>query len=428
MVKYSPIKNFANQLISSNKAKYVSIIIFIIFLPLSLYLFSSEEGMSKAWIFPYLSGAANFENLKTWNISPSDYDDVLEISEEDYWNYKHQRTGDTIAYSTNFSGYVLVALTSRTIFPFLGDIQGLVNLQVSVHIIMTLFLLLFVFQTPFQRIGFVFLYSLNPLIILITTFPFYYFWLSLHSFLFIILIYKREWIGWFAAVSMPILLILFTIRPTILFLTIFFFVMSIYLSRKKKDIIVNGIASLFFAVSALFIMNTQIPNGPWHQFYIGIGAYDNNFGIQGFDDSEGFRHFQDVTGIEVNTDPIDGNWNDYDFRVKYGSVMRDSYTEILQKEPLLILQNAVFNNIMVFSVFSPRKITERVILGLLVIVFLFWTKQHFFLLAVFLSAASFSFYTPPAVQYNFAAYMLLVVGTLSGLEKSLRLIIQKLDD
>lgn len=426
-MKITTAKYYLSLLISSKKTSYISLLLFILLLPLSLHLFSSEKGMGKTWIYPYLSGAANFENLQNWNISPSDYDTVLELSEEEYWNYKHQKKSDTIAYSTNFSGYVLIALASRTLFPFLGDVHGLIYFQVAVHIFITLFLVLLVFKTSLQRIGFVTLYSLNPLIILIATFPFYYFWLSIPSFLFIILIYKREWIGWFVAICTPYLLILFTIRPTILFLILFFYAVSIYLSKTKREIIVNISASLIFAICGLFIINSQVSHGPWHQIYIGIGAYDNNYGIQSFDDEEGYRLFFDVTGIEINPNPVDGNWNEVEIRDMYANVLRNSYLEILKEEPIMLLRNALLNNILVFSVNSPKKITERTIIGLLVIIFLLLTKQYYIILAVFSSAISFSLYTPPVPIYNFAAYLLLVLGALSGFENTLKSMIGRSD-
>ena len=92
---------------------------------ISINLFSNKSMMSISWTFPYFSGAANFERLFDWQISPTDYDIASKLSSHDYLNYRHQKTVETISYGLNSYGYVLVALLSRLIFYWAGDVQSL---------------------------------------------------------------------------------------------------------------------------------------------------------------------------------------------------------------------------------------------------------------------------------------------------------------
>ena len=83
-------------------------------------------GMSINWTFPYFSGAANFKKIFDWRISISDFDQVAQISQENYIKYNHKKTNDLIKYTSNNYGYLLVILFSKKIFPFLGDIEGVI--------------------------------------------------------------------------------------------------------------------------------------------------------------------------------------------------------------------------------------------------------------------------------------------------------------
>ena len=83
--------------------------------------------------FLIFSGAANFNTLFHWQISPSDYAFAQQLNDFDYRQYIHKASGDTVDYSLNSYGYVLIALVSRIIFASFGDIQGVIIFQVIVH-------------------------------------------------------------------------------------------------------------------------------------------------------------------------------------------------------------------------------------------------------------------------------------------------------
>jgi hypothetical protein len=406
-----------------NKVSFVKVTIWIAFIFCSAYFFSNPHNQSINWTFPYYSGAANFSRLFDWQISPSDFEQAKLVAIEDYRYYKHQRTYDLIPNTANNYGYVLVALTSQTLFPFLGDLQGTILLQLLVHIAAALLMMLWVLKTPLQRYGFLFLYVANPLIIYITTFPFYYFWMCFPSLAFAVLILKPEWRRWIVFVALPFLLLSLLIRPTTILLTAFFFLVAFYFAQSVSEKLLAATAAAFFIVSAFFI--SSITSGsPWHPMYIGIGAYDNDVGVVDLDDKRGYEYFRSHTGITIDTDAIRGNWNDPDIRQHYLDTLKNRYVQIAQENPALLVRNAIVNMLQVFSVGyiveKPVLTWASTALGATVLGFLLLTRQFVWVFAVLASAVSFAWYFPPIPAYNFAAYLLLVLAILFGLERNRR--------
>lgn len=392
------------------------------FLSLSLFFFANKSNQSINWIFPYFSGAANFETLFDWKISPSDFERVKSLSPNDYRHYKHQRTEGTIINTVNNYGYVLVALASQKLFPFLGDLHGVIFLQVIIHWLLSLILVLFVFTTHFQRISFIFLYVLNPAIIHIVSFPFYYFWLVLPSFFFCILILKKNWRKNILFISIPFLLFSILIRPTPVFLTLLYFIISFFYLNKIKERLIVVAMFIAFSVSIAFL--GKISSGsPWHTIYIGIGAYPNNVGVVGLSDEQGYNYFYQKTGIIIDTDVILGNYKNPILRKKYMNTLKDRYFEIAKQKPGLLIRNAILN---LFQVFSIGHIINNKILtylsifsGFIFLVIMLYARQGIWALAILASAIGFVPYFPPIPQYNFAAYMLLIVAGIIVLERIL---------
>jgi len=48
---------------------------------------------------------------------------------------------------------------------------------------------------------------------------------------------------------------------------------------------------------------------PWHTIYLGIGAYQNDFGIDDLSDVRGYEYFYSRTGILIDTNAVNGNWD-----------------------------------------------------------------------------------------------------------------------
>jgi hypothetical protein len=382
-------------------------------------IFKNPNNQSINWTYPYFSGAANFTRLFDWKISPSDFERANEVAPEDYQYFKHQRTDDLVPNTVNNYGYVLVALVSQALFPFLGDLQGVVLLQLVIHICAAIFMMLWVLQTSLQRYGFLFLYAANPLVIHITTFPFYYFWLFVPSFAFAVLILKPNWRHWFIVLALPILLLSLLIRPTTVFLAVLFFLVAFFLARSTRERYLTAFVSVIFFATVIYIFNLS-SGSPWHTMYVGIGAYPNNVGVADIGDHRGYEYFYGQTGIKIDTDAVRGNWNSSETRKHYSNTLKVRYLAIAADNPVLLARNAFVNMLQVFSVGHivdrPMLSWLSTALGFFVLCFLVYTRQIVWVLAVLASAMSFAWYFPPIPAYNFSAYLLVVVSGLLGLE------------
>lgn len=403
------------------KNKYLLFFVTIFLNILSILMFKNDNIQSINWTFPYISGAANFDKVFDWKISPSDYKIAKSLTLNEYKNYKHKKTRVLVDNTVNNYGYVFVALISRKLFPFTGDINGIVLFQILTHISISLFLILFVFNNNLERFGFLFLYSINPLIIHFVTFPFYYFWMVIPSFLFIILIKMETWRNALIFIAIPIILFSLLIRPTTIFLVIFFYFTAFFVAKSVLDKFRAILAFLLFTSSFFFISSFFKSNAaPWHTMYVGIGAYSNNLGINKLSDEEGYIYFQNRTGINIDTDPVNGNYSDLGIRQNYLEELKNKYLSISSEHPELILRNALFNFFQVFSigfiVGKPVLLIPNMIIGLIIIFFLVYTKNFIYLAAIISSACSFFLFFPPIPAYNFSAYLLLTMAILNGIK------------
>ena len=105
----------------------------------------------------------------------------------------------------------------------------------------------------------------------------------------------------------------------------------------------------------------------------------------------------------------------------YLTVLKERYLEILFNDPLTLIRNTFFN---IFQVFSIGYIVDslflsyiNIIIGFIVCMFLLYTKQFIWIVAILSSCISFALYYPPIPAYNFASYLLLVMATLYGFDK-----------
>lgn len=399
--------------------------ILILCVVLSVALFSNKSTMGYNWTFPYFSGAANFEKLFDWKISPSDFENVKKLENsfklKNYIDYKHKKTDDLVPNTVNNYGYVLVAFASQNIFPFLGDLRGVIYFQLIIHIIISLFLINFTLSSPLKKLFFILFYAANPLVVHFTTFPFYYFWMFIPSFFIVVLIMKEKWSSCLVYIAIPILLFSLLIRPTTLFLMIFFFVIAFFFAKSSPLKISVVFAFCLFIIGASSVLSLIKPSKkPWHIMYLGIGAYHNKSGVVGTADSEGYKYFYQKTKTVIKTDAINGNYNDPIVRREYTNTLKSRYFEILREEPLMLLRNALVNTLQVFSIghIADRPLLNLIntLVGFLVFTFLIYTRQLVWVLAILASAVSFSLYYPPIPAYNFAAYLLLVFAFIGSFD------------
>jgi len=188
---------------------------------------------------------------------------------------------------------------------------------------------------------------------------------------------------------------------------------------RAKKLLVLGAMGIFVFCSMLVLSASS--SAPWHTAYVGIGAYPNDVGVDELADYEGYEFYEKVTGIEISTNAVNGNYGVLEERNKYLSVLKDRYFEVVMESPWVIVRNAVMN---FFQVYSVGHIAGggwinlvMTFVGGMVVVFLVVTKQYVWLVATGLSAIGFVFYFPPIPAYNFSSYLLLVSGFIFGIEK-----------
>ena len=394
-----------------------------ILITISAFVFQNPNNQSINWTFPYFSGAANFSRLFDWQISPSDYEIAAKLSSQDYRRYKHQRTRNTVKENYNNYGYVFVVIVATRLFPFLGDIQSVILLQVIVHLGISLFMIVLFLRSPFQRYGFLFLYAANPLVMHFVTFPYYYFWMFIPSTCFIIWWTRSDWRIYSLPAMLPLLLFSLLIRPTTVFLCALIYLAAAFYATSSWERIV-AIASGFAFIVGVFLISGTDGRSPAHAMYIGLGAYPNNVGVKKLSDDEGYRFFCSKTGVTIDTNAVRGNFRDPAFRSQYMDTLMNRYKEIVLENPLQIARNALLNTLQTFSVGhnADRKWINYLssLVGATVITFFICTGQWVFLFGIFFSALGYTWYFPPIPAYNFGAYPLLVVGFLSGVEQQIR--------
>lgn len=399
--------------------KFKFIFILFLFVFISSQYFSNKKTMTIDWTFPYFSGAANFTNLFNWKISPNDYLVVKNLIGDSadldlYIDYKHQKDNHLVQNTVNNYGYVLIALFSKKLFFDLGDIRGVLYLQMIVHLIMCSIILFFLKKTH-HKIMFILFYAANPLIIYFVSFPFYYFWMSLVSFSYSLLLlspkYKIQW----AYILTPLILLSILIRPTTVFLGILFYLTAFCLVNGWK-LKLSIIFPFLFFISSLFFIFSLSTGSAWHTMYVGIGAYPNHLGINSLSDYEGYRFFNFLTQITIDTNAVEGNWNNPIIRDLYMQTLKSRYLEILFNTPLLLIKNAILNFFQIFSigyiVNYPKLTLLSTFVGSCTLIFLLFTRQYLWVFGIFFGAISYFLYFPPIPSYNFSSYMLLVIGLI----------------
>lgn len=388
------------------------------------FVFRNEGDQGLNWTFPYLSGAANFDRLFDWRISPSEYDKVEAMTEVQHRSYRYVATAETIPNTVQEYGYVLVALTARNLFPWLGDIQALSLLQGLLHVGISMFILLHLLESRFQRAAFFVLYAVNPLVLRITTLPYYYFWTVLPSVaLAVVLLKKNGGRAWVPALTAALLLSL-AIRPTTLFVMPLVFAAAFWLRKDVRSRVVVAVSALAFAVGVAAIFKQGFQRSAFHTIYIGIGAYANPYGLARLDDQVGFDAYREISGENISTHAIHGNWRDPALRKRYNEAIKERYLEILRQSPFLLARNAALNTVQAFGVGydvdRPWSRPLTVAIGAAVIGLLLVGGQWIWCLAILAYAAGFSPYFPPVPAYLFGAYLMITLGVSAALERVIR--------
>jgi hypothetical protein len=135
------------------------------------------------WSGPFFSGAANLDISLQWNIYAADIEQFksLTLTERNLYRFQTAPAGQTTPYLFSANrGFVLIVWMARNIFFWLSDAHAMRAFQLIVHLALSV-MLISLFQHRHTQILVWLAYTVNPVIIYLTTFPHYYFWQALPS-------------------------------------------------------------------------------------------------------------------------------------------------------------------------------------------------------------------------------------------------------
>jgi hypothetical protein len=328
-------------------------------------------------------------------------------------NYNFHKVNDLILYDYLAKGLVLLVVIAKKIFFFLGDLEALQYLQYLVHIIISI-MTLSLLKYKYQKVLFFILYAINPIILWVVNYPFYYFWQVVPSFIFIYWYIKKDISLKLISIFSIIFAFSYMIRPTVLLLVILFYI----LFAIKNDIKKAFIGLVIFI--GLINIAPSLSIGPWHTMYIGIGAYNNPYNIQ-LSDEDGYKYYKEQTSKIVNS----SNIMKTNIKNDYYKVLQKRYIKIVKENPLMICKNIILNTTQAYSFgyshslnqkFGNKIIYTSILIGLIMIGLLLYTKQYILFFAIGFASGSFTLYYPPIISYMFGNFILLVVGIIGILD------------
>jgi len=369
-------------------------------------LFDNPKTQGIYLVVPFLSGAANWEPGQGWTYSEADTERLMALAPEEREEVRLQPSEDLVPYDAQAPGYVYIALVARNLFFWMGDLAAVEWLQILVHAGITL-AFLGLLRTRLQKGLFFGLYGVNPLILYVATFPYYYFWQVIPSALLLAYLLDRRFrYGWWAVPAVGLLAFMHTVRPTMVFVSAFFGLLVLLREPRRVAVSAVGIAAVCGAL--LLLTRPDEPINPWHTAYTGIAAWSNPY-VHELRDAPGHELYEKKYGEKLSFG-VGGNWSDAEVKRRYREVTREAYLEILDESPGLLARNAVLN---VLSSFSIGYITESRALsyasagvGLVWLVVLVLAGRLRFVAAILASCISFALYFPPVPVYLYGTYIL----------------------
>ena len=387
-------------------------ILFIIAI-IALQLMNFNQVQSSAWISPYLSAASNFD-FTTWmmQVDLSQMDEFARLSKAEQFTYNFPHSSTLVDYDHLSKGFMLIVIFAKTLFFFLGDLQAVQLLQGLVHITLSL-IIANLLNKDYQKWLFLILYMLNPLVLYLVNFPYYYFWQFIPSVIFLIYFLSGRRFGNWVFLASLIFSFVYITRPTVLFFVLFFYGLYGFKEGWLKSIL---------AIILFFVLTTIVPKysfGPWHTAYIGIGAYDNKYNIT-ISDNDGYDYFKLQTGKIYNSSTV----LDKELKSEYYQVLKDKYLHIANESPSLLVKNAILNISQSYSLGYKTNNTflnyTIAMIGIVFIVLLLYSKQYLLFFAIGAAGAGFTPYYPPIPAYMFGSYILLVTAFIFIIDFFLR--------
>lgn len=368
-------------------------------------IFWNQGSQGSNWIYPYFSGAANLSLDLAWNINSGEFPSFAQLpyAEQLEFEFARGQVGDLMPYSILDRGYVFIIWIAQTLFFWMPSIKAVLWFQVAVHVVSVLWVLSLL-QSTRQRLIFFIAYGVNPIVLHFVTFAYHYYWQVLPLLLWLAYEARRglrleRKVYWMLVVMMAI----FLIRQSTVLLSLF---MLGYWAWKERTVH----AWLALLAMLVFVLMFKNPSQPWHTAYVGLGAYPNTAGIE-LSDESGYSRYQELTGTQIKTSLLDGNYYDDTVRSAYYQALRNELIEYVTKHPEELIRNATLN---VAQSFSFGYMTRSLMLsymsagiGALVVLIMAWQGMWLRMALLLAGVAGFVLYFPPIPAYMFGNYLLL---------------------
>lgn len=396
-----------------DRKKIILYILAALFLVFTLKFFENNQQQSADCTSAYLSGAVNWSIGEKWQVNISEMEYFKTLNAEDKIDYRFTKTDNTVPYAYNAIGLMYVDAVSRAIFFWQGDLQSLISLQQLIHVLLS-FLILFLLTSTRQKVLFYFLYVVNPLVIYLVDFPYYYFWQVIPTTILLIYILRNKKIKNMIFLIAIIFSIIFIIRPSTLFILLF--VLG-YIGYKESKLKALMAIALFLGLG--FLMKPDSVNQPWHNMYVGVGAYSNEYNIE-LNDSSGFKKFEKETGEKIlgcqtnieNNELYEEYINDF---------IKKEYFDIIEESPFLLIKNALLNVLESYGFgYKPDLMSINyfsAFIGLVLMMLLLYFGEYVLFFAIGIASASFTLYYPPIAAYMLGSYILIVYAWIVILGK-----------
>jgi len=388
--------------------KVIIFILAIVLLFFSMKFFEKQQMMTGECSSAYLSGAANWSLGTPWRVNNDEMVFFEKLERNNKLNYRFTKEDNLEHYNYNAIGLLHINALARNIFFWQGDLQSIISLQQLVHVLLSFWILLLL-KSYYHKIIFYFLYVINPIILYFVDFPYYYFWQVVPSAIFIVYLLNNKLIkNKIFLISIIFAFVLIT-RPSTLFILLFILGYIGYQEGKIRAVIAMV---LFLGLGSLLKPSASYEG--WHTMYVGIGAYQNKYGIE-MKDRSGFQVFNRETDKVM----IGGCKQNDNSRI-YNDFIKKKYFNILKESPLLLAKNALLNILQSYGIGYKVNMMNLNYLssffGFLLIFLLLYFNQYTLFFAIGFAGASFTPYFPPIGAYMFGSYMLiifawLVVGT-----------------
>ena len=397
---------------------------------LILLLVLSTPSMSPVFTIPYLTADNSIFRTGEWTYCLENLRIAKSLNAWELYLFEPDFScEEKVGYNLNNPLYVLIGFVSKEIFPFLGPLGAVVLFQLCTHGILCLIAVKYISAFERNKLLFYYLYASNPLVLLVVTMGFYYFWASLVSFTVIVIREKGLGNVWQQLLLLVCLGLGFFARQTSVALVLFCVIFVLIKYKVNSLIFVSLLITLFYLVKTTPFISSGDGNQvgsylPVHQLFIGVGAYPNPFGIKSVSDNVGLDRYNQITNQNINTSPLESDWS-------YNLPLRENYDKVLLKEikvmfiehPFIYFRNAILNFLAGYSFgytnafpYWMKLIISS--LGLVFACYLLYYRLYIDVLVIALSHVIFTPYFPPIPVYMFSTYILLIYS----LQKSLHLV------